>query len=372
MAGITRMSARIDRRRFLVASSGAIVGAAAIGRSATAFAQDGSGITATLVTDTAGIGDQNFNDLANAGGNRAAEELGVTWEVLESQTQADYVANLVLALEQSDVAVPNGFLLEDAVNEVAPQFPDKAIVFIDAVSEAGNVQSALFNENEGAFLAGALAGLATTTGTVGFIGGIRVPPVMRYEVGFGAGLQSTNPAATYLISYADDFEDPAFGKELSLAQYNNGADILMQAAGRTGIGCFDAAKEKGLGFWVVAGDTDQSQLGAEHQIAYVKKGVDEAVFQGIEQVVNGAFEPGIRTLGLVDGGMDLLGFHSSLGQDIIDTIAAYKQAIIDGSLVVPTDDETYAAFTPVPPDQVGGTADPIATPAASPVATPAT
>lgn len=345
MAGISRLDARLTRRRLLATTGGAAVGLTALGYGAGIVAQDS--VTATLVTDTAGIGDQNFNDLANAGGERAADELGVDWRVLESVTAADYVSNLTLAVEQGDVAVPNGFLLEDAVNEVAPQFPDKFFVFIDAVAEHENVQNYLFKENEGAFLAGVLSGLATETGNVGMVGGIRVPPVMRYEVGFAAGLATTNPEAVFTASYADDFEDPALGKDLTLALYNNNNDIVLSAAGRTGTGCFDAAVEMGPGFWVVAADTDQAHLGPENQLCYVKKGVDEAVFQGVEDVVNGTFEGGIFDLGLADGGMDLLGIHESLDPTFADVIEAYKQAIIDGTIVVPADDDALAAFEPV-------------------------
>ncbi len=361
MAGITRFDARINRRRLLAASGGIALGASFLGRGIPALAQDQ--VIATLVTDTAGIGDQNFNDLANAGGERAAEELGIDWRVLESQTQADYVTNLTLAVEQGQVAVPNGFLLVDAVAEVAPQFPDKYFVFIDAVAEFENVQNYLFKENEGAFLGGILAGLATQTGQTGMVGGIRVPPVMRYEVGFAAGLATVNPDATFTVSYADDFEDPNLGKELTSALYDGGADIVLSAAGRTGTGCFDAANEKGPGFWVVAADTDQAHLGPDAQLCYVKKGVDEAVFQGVEHVVNGTFEGGIFNLALADGGMDLLGIHASIDPSFADVVAAYKQAIIDGTIVVPADDDELAAFVPTP---LEGT-----TPSASPVATPA-
>lgn len=316
-----------------------------LGRGLEVAAQDA--IVATLVTDTAGIGDQNFNDLANVGGERAAEELGVEWKVLESATAADYETNLVLAVEQGDVAVPNGFLLEDAVNVVAPQFPDKYFVFIDAVAEHENVQNYLFKENEGAFLAGILAGLATETGKVGMVGGIRIPPVIRYEVGFAAGLMTTNPDAVFTPSYADDFEDPALGKDLSLALYNNDNDVVLSAAGRTGTGVFDAAVELGAGHWVVAADTDQAHLGPENQLCYVKKGVDEAVFKGVEHVVNGDFEGGIFNLGVADGGMDLLGIDETIDPSYATVVETYKQAIIDGTIVVPTDDETFAAFVPV-------------------------
>lgn len=345
MAGITRFDTRLNRRRLLAASGGAAVGLSVLGRQFNVAAQDT--VTASLVTDTAGIGDQNFNDLANAGGERAAEELGIEWKVLESATAADYETNLVLAVEQGDIAVPNGFLLEDAVNNVAPQYPEKYFVFIDAVAEHENVQNYLFKENEGAFLAGILAGLATETGKVGMVGGIRIPPVIRYEVGFASGLMTTNPDAVFTPSYADDFEDPALGKDLSLALYNNDNDIVLSAAGRTGTGVFDAAVELGPGHWVVAADTDQAHLGPDNQLSYVKKGVDEAVFKGIEHVVNGDFEGGIFNLGVADGGMDLLGINETLDPEFAAVVETYKQAIIDGTIVVPTDDETFAAFEPV-------------------------
>jgi basic membrane protein A len=358
MAGLSRLNARIDRRKLIAASGGAVLGANALGANSPIAAQDA--IIATLVTDTAGIGDQNFNDLANAGGQRAAEELGVDWRVLESQTAADYVTNLTLGAEQGEVTVPNGFLLADAVAEVAPQFPDRFFVFIDAVAEFDNVQNYLFKENEGAFLGGILAGLATTTNNLGMVGGQRIPPVIRYEVGFAAGVMTVNPDATFTPSYADDFEDPALGKELTLALYDAGADIVLSAAGRTGTGCFDAANERGAGAWVVAADTDQSHLGPDAQLCYVKKGVDEAVFQGVEHVVNGDFVGGTLNLGLADGGMDLLGIHASIDPSFADVVAAYKQAIIDGVITVPATDEEFAAFTPTPLD---GAASPAATPA---------
>ncbi len=346
MVGLSRFNGNLNRRRLLVTSGGAVLGATALGGWAPVSAQDAT--IATLITDTAGIGDQNFNDLANAGGVKAAEDLGVDFRVIESQTQADYVTNLTLGLEQGEVTVAVGFLLIDAVDDVAPLFPDRSIVFIDAVSENDNVQSVLFREHEGSFLAGVLAGLFTQTGAVGMVGGIRVPPVMRYEVGFAAGIMSVAPGVVFTSSYADDFEAPDLGKELTLALFGDGGcDIVLPAAGRTGIGSFDAAVERGEGFWVIAGDTDQAHLGPGHQLAYVRKGVDEAVYLGIEQVVNGEFEAGIRDLGIAEGGMDLDGVIESVDQSIQDTVAAYRQAIIDGTVVVPADDDELANFTPV-------------------------
>jgi basic membrane protein A len=321
----------------------------------------------TVVTDTAGLGDQNFNDLADRGGKRAAKELGVTYNVIESQTQADYVRNLTQASEDSQLVIGVGFLLTDAINEVAAEYADVHYLLIDSVADESlkNVTSVTFKENQSSFLTGIIAGLFTKTNKVGFVGGQRIPPVIRYEVGFKAGVACVNPKAEVKIGYADTFDDPGTGKELTLSQYNQGADIVQAAAGRTGIGAFDAAKEKKSGYWVVAADVDQSQLGAEYQLCVAQKGVDTAVFRVAQQQVDGTFEGGVQDLGLKEGGVDLTNVTSAVPADIVQTAADYKAAIIAGKVGVPVDDDSFKAFKPVPPDEVKGMATPAASTPAS-------
>lgn len=325
-------------------------------------------VTITVVTDTAGLGDQNFNDLADRGGKQAAKELGVTYKVIESQTQADYVRNLTQASEDSQLVIGVGFLLTDAINEVAPVYEKVHYLLIDSVAEdkLTNVTSVTFKENESSFLTGIVAGLFSKTGKVGFVGGQRIPPVIRYEVGFKAGVLSVNPKAEIKIGYADTFDDPGLGKELTLSQYNQGADIVQAAAGRTGIGAFDAAKEKKTGVWVVAADVDQSQLGAQYQLCVARKGVDFAVFRVAKEEVDGQFKGGVQNLGLKEGGVDLSNVATTVPANIVQVAADYKAAIIAGKVQVPADDAAFKAFKPVPPEEVAG----MATPAASPAATP--
>jgi basic membrane protein A len=342
-------SVRMKRRPLLAAMAMAPV-AGLMARVPAAHAQDP--IVVTMVTDTAGLGDQNFNDLAKRGLDRAVEELGVQGEVIESRDAASYIPNLTQAAEQSALAVGVGFLLTDAITEVANQYPDKNFLLIDSVSEAPNVQGVLFRENEGAFLSGVLAGLLTESNQLGVVGGEKIPPVVRYVVGFEAGAKSVNPDVEVVVAYADTFEDPALGKELTLAQYNQGVDIAFPVAGATGIGSFEAAKELGEGYWVIAADTDQSQLGAEHQLAVSEKGVDTALFLAAQQVVEGTFEAGEQSLGLAEGGVGLGSPHESVPQEVLDIIAAYEQAIIDGTITVPANEEELAAFEPVAPEAV--------------------
>ncbi|MDF3038483.1 MAG: basic rane lipoprotein [Thermomicrobiales bacterium] len=351
-------SIRITRRPLLAAL--AIAPMAGVLTRLSARAQDP--IVVTMVTDTAGLGDQNFNDLAKRGLDQAAEELGIQPEVIESRDAPAYVPNLTQAAEQSDLTVGVGFLLTDAVTEVANQYPDEHFLLIDSVSEAPNVQGVLFREQEGAFLSGVLAGLMTESNQLGVVAGEKIPPVVRYVVGFEAGAKSVNPDVNVVVAYADTFGDPALGKELTLAQYNQGVDIAFPVAGATGIGSFEAAKELGEGYWVIAADTDQSQLGAEHQLAVSEKGVDTALFLAAQQVVDGTFEGGELSLGLAEGGVGLGNPHESVPQEVLDTVALYEQAIIDGALVVPADEEQLAAFEPVAPDALGSAG--AATPAA--------
>lgn len=356
------LSSRLNRRQLVIAGSTAAVAAPLLNR-AGAMAQDS--IVATMVTDTAGIGDQSFNDMANEGGIRAQDELGIEFNVLESQTAADYVRNLTDAAESSDITIGIGFLLTDALTEVAAQYPDSKFAIIDSEIQSDNVVSYLFREQEGAFLAGAIAALTTQTNQIGFVGGIRIPPVMRYEVGYVAGARSVNPDIEIAIAYADDFEDPDTGKELSLAQFNAGADIVHAAAGRTGIGAFDAAIEKGEGFWVLAADRDQASLGEDFQLAAVIKGIDTGVYDSIKSVQDDAFAGGLHNLGIADNGISLGAVHSSVPAETVAIIDAYSAAIADGTIVPPVDDDTLASFELVAPDTLStdGTATPEASPA---------
>jgi basic membrane protein A and related proteins len=348
----------VKRRRLLVAMAMAPV-AGMMARVPAVHAQDP--IVVTMVTDTAGLGDQNFNDLAKRGLDQSVEELGVQGEVIESRDAASYIPNLTQAAEQSDLSVGVGFLLTEAMTEVANQYPDKNFLLIDSLSEAPNVQGVIFRENEGAFLSGVLAGLMTESNQLGVVAGQKIPPVVRYVVGFEAGAKSINPDAEVVVAYADTFSDPALGKELTLAQYNQGVDIAFPVAGATGIGSFEAAKELGEGHWVIAADTDQSQLGADFQLGVSEKGVDTALFLAAQQIVDGTFEGGERSLGLAEGGVGLGHPHESVPQDVLDTVAAYQQAIIDGTITVPADEEELAAFEPVALDTI---ATPVATPSA--------
>ncbi len=338
------MHVRLTRRR--LGALAAVTPLAAMLPSARQIALAQDPIVCTMVTDTAGLGDQNFNDLANKGGTEAAKDFGITWKVIESQDASAYIPNLTAAAEQGELTVGVGFLLTDAINEVAAQFPDDWFLLIDSVAEQPNIQSVVFKEHEPSFLVGVAAGMLSKTGKIGIVGGIRIPPVIRYEVGFKAGILAVRPDAEFSIAYADSFSDPAKGKELAMAQFNQGADIVFPIAGLTGVGCYEAVKERNKPGeeWVIGADVTQDHLAPGFELCVSRKGVDFAVYEGCRQVVEGTFEGGIHNLGLKDGGVAFEDPNNRVPEEVKGFVRAYQKMILDGSLAVPTTDEEYDAF----------------------------
>lgn len=338
------MTVRLTRRGFVGAAAAASALAALPISMQSAFAQDS--ITVTMVTDTAGLGDQNFNDLANAGGEKAVADFGIQWKVIESADIPAYVPNLIAGAEQGPLVVAIGFLLTDAVTAVASQFPDEHFAIIDASVEAPNVQSVLYKEQEAAFLGGVAAGLLTKTNKLGIIGGQRIPPVIRYEVGFRAGVESVNPDAQVIIAYADSFGDPDKGKELALAQFADGADIVFPIAGLTGVGAYSAVKELNHPGeqWVIGADVTQDHNAPGFEYFVVRKGVDFGVYRAIQQQVDGDFQPGVNLLGLAEGGVAFEDPNHRVPEETLAVVDEWKQKILDGLVVVPSTDEEFAAF----------------------------
>jgi basic membrane protein A len=328
-----------------------------------AFAQDA--IVATMVTDTAGIGDQNFNDLAIKGGTQAATEFGLEWKVIESADEAAYSPNLTQAAEQGQLTVAVGFKLQTDLDTIAPQYPDKFFLIIDAVVEQGNVRSVLFKEEQIGYLLGIVSAQVTKSKKIGIVGGERIPPVIRYEVGFVAGVKSIDDSIEVVINYTDEFNDQALGKDTAAAQYNQGCDIVFPIAGLTGTGSYLAAAELNkLGeIWVVGVDTSQDHLAPGYELCVGNKGVDFAVWDACRMLVEGDFQTGLVTYDLPSGGIDLTLYEDRTPTDVNDLARGYKQAIIDGEIVPPTTDDELASFeAPERPEPIP------ATPEASPTA----
>ena len=231
----------------------------------------GSKPTIGLVLGLGGRGDHAFNDSAlrglelwaaglqyTQGGYQPASDpdrpspLGITPMVLQSRVAEDYEPNLqLLAEQQVSLAMGVGFMLENAVEEVARKNPKLPFLLVDSplLDAKGrplslpNVRTVVFREEEGCFLAGALAGLVTKTGRVGMVGGMEIPLVKRYEAGFRAGVAATNPKATVLVNYTGSFTDFALGKQVGQDLLLKNTDVLFAAAGVDGLGAIQAVKE---------------------------------------------------------------------------------------------------------------------------------
>jgi basic membrane protein A len=296
--------------------------------------------TVGLVLSVGGLGDKSFNDSAYEGLTRAARELGVSPVYGQPEQMSEDEKYLRQYAEQGmDLVIGVGFLMKDAVEKVSGQFPATRFAIIDAVVEAPNVASLVFREHEGSFLVGAIAGLMTRTDRVGFVGGMDIPLIHKFEVGYREGAEYVNPDCDVVVAYAgsgpEAFHDPVKGKSLALSQFDRGADIIFQAAGSTGNGVIDAAQERGL--FAIGVDANQNYMAPGHVLTSMVKRVDVSVYSIIKDVVEGTFRGGPHVYGLdVDGvGYALDQYNQDLiPRDVIERVEEIKQGIISGEIQV--------------------------------------
>ena len=252
-----------------------------------------------MVTDIGGLDDRSFNQSAYEGLKRAESELGAEIRAVTSKSNADYVPNLsTLARQQYDLVIGVGFLMGEALEQVAKQFPDPNFAIIDfpqaaMKSKPKNVSGLLFKEAEAGYLVGYMAGLYTKDQggdqVISAVGGQKVPAVEAYIGGYQKGATDANADIKVLFGYSDDFVDQAKCKELALNQIDEGSQVVFAVAGACGLGALDAAKEKGKqGIGV---DADQAYLGDHIMTSAIKK-VDEAAFTAAQEVQDGSFQPG--------------------------------------------------------------------------------
>lgn len=299
-----------------------------------------------MVTDQAGLGDQGFNDMAWTGMIKAAKDFDANIKVLESGEAANYVPNFTAFAEQNyDLIVGVGFLLTDAINQVAPQFPNEHFVLVDATSSAPNVASLITRDQEGAYLVGAIAGMMTKTNKVGFVSGVSSDEMNKFEYGYKAGVKTTNPNATVLVSYVGSFADPAKAKGLANAQYDQGADVIYSTAGLGDTGTIAAAKERNK--MIISTDLDKNYLAPKNVIAGVIKRVDLEVYNEAKAVADGTFKGGVISVGLKEGTDTLSPSTKKMVPAAVYQVATnLQQMIIAGTVVPPSTPDEFKAFTP--------------------------
>jgi basic membrane protein A len=296
--------------------------------------------TVGLVLSVGGLGDKSFNDSAYEGLTKAAKELGIEPVYGQPEQMSEDEKYLRQYAEQGmHLVIGVGFLMKDALEKVSGEFPGTRFAIIDAVVDAPNVASLVFREHEGSFLVGAIAGLVTETGKVGFVGGMDIPLIHKFEVGYREGAKYVKSDCDVLVAYAgsgpEAFHDPVKGKSLALSQFDRGADVIFQAAGSTGNGVIDAAQERGL--FAIGVDANQNYMAPGHVLTSMVKRVDVSVYSIIKDVVEGTFEGGTHVYGLeVDGvGYALDEYNEDLiPSDVLREIERIKQDIISGRIRV--------------------------------------
>ncbi len=300
-----------------------------------------AGVRIAVVTDVGGLNDRGFNALANAGLERAKDELGVEGRVFISKSATDYVPNLSTAARDGyDLVIGNGFLMGDAVATVATRFPDTNFGIIDFPWEAltgapPNVVGLIFAEQEAGYLAGVAAATVSQSGVVSSVGGQAVPAVVAFLAGYKAGAEATNPDVTVRSGYSEDFVDQAKCKELALNQIGQSSDVVFAAAGGCGLGALQAAKDRAV--WGIGVDNDQAFLGP-HILTSATKKVDVAVFETIQKVLDGSFEGGQSTLFDISTGGVGFGEVSPDAPDrdaLIQTLEDVAGQISDGEITPP-------------------------------------
>ena len=294
-----------------------------------------------IVLDKGGKDDKSFNAAAFKGAQEAEKTLGVTTKILEGRDDNSSEPMLrSLAEKKFDLIIAIGFSQADAVRKVAAQYPVSHFILVDAEVTAPNVESLMFEEHQGAFLVGMIAALTSKTGKVGFIGGMDIPLIRRFQLGYAAGVKHANAKTQVVVNYVgvtgEAWNNPPKGKELALAQYAAGADVIFAAAGASGSGVFDAAEEKKK--LAIGVDSNQNWVKPGFILTSLLKRVDLGVYQAIAAAKQGGFKSGTTRFGLGSQGVDFAvdNFNAKiLSAEVIAKANAAKAEILAGKIQVP-------------------------------------
>jgi basic membrane protein A len=311
---------------------------------------EGNGPRVGIVFDVGGRGDKSFNDGAWSGGERAAREIGARLRFVEPGDGSDREAGLrLLAAQHSDLVIGVGFIFTDDLMTLATEYPDIRFAGVDLAlrtDDAGNplplppnLAALKFREEEGSFLVGALAALVGGSKKVGFVGGMDIPLIHKFEQGYRQGVHEVCPDCEVIAQYAgatpEAFRNPGKGKELALSQYEAGVNVIFHASGSTGLGVFEAARETSK--LAIGVDADQYNEAPGHVLTSMTKGVGTAVYDTVSRVKDGTFEGGVHSFGLAEDGVGYV--YDEHNKDLIPDAARQRveelrQAIIDGRIKV--------------------------------------
>ena len=291
-----------------------------------------------LIFDLGGKFDKSFNEAAFNGAQRWAEETGGTFREIELTSEAQREQALRRFAEAgANPVVMTGFAFGSVLDEVAPDYPDTKFAIIDMVVDQPNVRSVVFNEHEGSFLVGMMAGLKTESGTVGFIGGMDIPLIRKFACGYAQGVVAANPDATVVANMTGTtpaaWNDPVKGGELTKAQISQGADIVYAAAGGTGVGVLQAAADEGI--FSIGVDSNQNYLHPGSVLTSMLKRVDVAVYEAMSQGTD--LETGFNVMGLSNYGVGVAldeNNESIVSYDMLAQVYAAADKIVSGEMMV--------------------------------------
>jgi basic membrane protein A len=295
---------------------------------------------AAVVFDMGGKFDKSFNQSAYDGAERFKMETGVSYREFEvtSPTQREQAIRN-MARRGSTIIVGIGFAQAAAIETVAKEFPDRKFAIIDMVVDLPNVRSVVFREHEGSFLVGMVAALASKTGKIGFIGGMDIPLIRNFAAGYVEGAKYVNPDIVVYQNMTGTtpaaWNDPGKGSELALSQFGRGADVVYAAAGGTGIGVYQAAKDSGN--MAIGVDSNQNYLHPGTMLTSMIKRVDVAVFNAFNDARNNEWTSGIVSLGIAENGVGYsIDEHnrSMITAEMEARVEQARQDIISGKIVV--------------------------------------
>ena len=306
-----------------------------------AAATDPSDLKIGLITDVGGVNDGSFNQSSWEGLEKAGEDLGVTVNYLESATDADYQPNMETFVDEDyDLIISVGYMLADATKEAAEANPDTKFAIIDDSSiDLPNVTSLMFKAELASYLVGYVAGLTTKTNNIGFVVGMTNETMNQFGYGYCAGAIDANPDITVQQFNANSFADSATGKSMANTAITNGADIVFQAAGATGLGVIEACQEAGV--YAIGVDSDQSSIAPKTVLTSAMKRVDTAVYDAVQELIDGKLEGGVETFDLAAGGVDIAPSQDLISDDVIKAVDDVKEKIISGDVVVPDNKDDF-------------------------------
>ena len=265
------------------------------------FHASGEPLKVGLLLDRGGKDDKSFNSSAYQGLLQAQKDFKIFQKTVEASDDNSFESFLrSFAQKKFDLIIAVGFAQGEALRKVAPLFPNQKFAIIDADVVLPNVKSLLFEEHEGSYLVGALAALKSKTGTISFIGGMDIPLIRRFELGYKEGAQKIHPSIKIKSGFvgvtSESWNNPPKGKELALSQFNSGADVIFACAGASNMGVFDAAEEKKL--FAIGVDANQNWVKPGFILTSMMKRVDLAVYNSVKELHEGKFQAGAVRGGL--------------------------------------------------------------------------